>query len=160
MLLNGILFNSESWYDLKEEEIESLNAIDQYLLRKILNLQSKMPVEALYLETGSIPIKYCIKKRRLMYLHHILNRSDDELIKRFYLAQKSNPSKNDWTETVKNDLKELNIDMQEEKIQKMKKYNFKKVVKEKIAVEAFNYLMKKKETHSKLDNIHYEKLQT
>ena len=87
MLLNGILFNSESWYDLKEEDIESLNAIDQYLLRKILSMPSKTPVEALYLETGFVPIQYCIKKRRLMYLHHILNRSDDELIKRFYLAQ-------------------------------------------------------------------------
>ena len=49
--------------------------------------------------------------------------------------------------------------MQEEKIETMKKSHFKKVVKEKIAVEAFNFLMKKKETHSKLDNIHYDKLQ-
>ena len=103
MLLNGILFNSEIWYNVKEEDIQKLSAVDEYLLRNILGAPSKTPIEALYLETGCLPIKFVLKTRRLMYLHHILSRSEDEVIRKFYEAQKSKPSKGDWSKTVKDD---------------------------------------------------------
>ena len=32
MLLNGMLFNSEIWYGLKEEEVQKLASVDEYLL--------------------------------------------------------------------------------------------------------------------------------
>ena len=57
MLLNGILYNSEIWYNLKEEEIKKLSEVDEYLLRCILGVPSKTPSEALFLESGCIPIK-------------------------------------------------------------------------------------------------------
>ena len=66
MLLNGMLFNSEIWYDVKEDELNKLSNVDEYLLRKILQAPAKTPIEALYLETGCIPIKYLVKQRRLM----------------------------------------------------------------------------------------------
>ena len=83
MLLNGILFNSEI-YNLKVEEEAKLNAVDEYLLRSILGVPSKTPKEALFLETGCIPVKFHLKVHQLMYLHHILKRHKDELIRRFY----------------------------------------------------------------------------
>ena len=36
MLLNGIMFNSEIWYNFRDEDIEKLSLVDEYLLRKIL----------------------------------------------------------------------------------------------------------------------------
>ena len=71
--------------------------MDEYLLRGILKAHSKTPRAALYLETGCIPIRYLIMKRRIMYLHHILGKSPDELIHKVYMAQKSNPVKDDWS---------------------------------------------------------------
>ena len=76
-----------------DEEVEKLSRVDEYLLRSILGAPSKTPKETLYLETGCKPIKHVMQKRRLMYLHHILTRKEDELIKRFYVAQKLKPSK-------------------------------------------------------------------
>ena len=50
MLLNGILFNSEIWYNVKLDEVQKLSQVDEYLLRNILGVPSKTPKEALYLE--------------------------------------------------------------------------------------------------------------
>ena len=92
MLLNGNMFNSEIWYIVKEEEEKKLSEVDEFLLRSILGAPAKAPKEALFLETGCVPIKYILKMRRLMYLHHILKRPHDELIRKFYEAQKFKPS--------------------------------------------------------------------
>ena len=55
----------------------------------------------LYLETGTIPIRFIIKQRRLNYLHNLLTRKENELISKVYFAQKRKTSKNDWAKTVK-----------------------------------------------------------
>ena len=38
MLINGILFNADAWYNMKEEDIVNLEKVDESLLRKFLNL--------------------------------------------------------------------------------------------------------------------------
>jgi len=41
MLLNGILFNSEAWHNIKEDDLNILEKVDEALLRGILNSHSK-----------------------------------------------------------------------------------------------------------------------
>ena len=41
MLLNGIMFNSEIWYNVKEEEEMKLSEVDEFLLRSTLGAPSK-----------------------------------------------------------------------------------------------------------------------
>ena len=55
MMLNGMLFNSEVWYNITEDEVKTVSEVDEFLLGKILNLPSKTPKDALDLETGCIP---------------------------------------------------------------------------------------------------------
>ena len=86
-----------------------LESVDKSLLRGILKAHTKTPKEFLYLETGSIPLKWVISQRRLNYLKHILNRDSDELIKKVYLAPKEKPTRGDFVKLVENDLKELGI---------------------------------------------------
>ena len=69
MLLNGILFNSEAWHDVKEKEVKMLESVDEHLLRSLVAAHSKTPLEFLYLETGAVPIRYIISSRRMIYLH-------------------------------------------------------------------------------------------
>ena len=159
MLLNGILFNSEIWYNLKDEEVDKLSAVDEYLLRKILGAPAKTPKEALFLETGCIPVYLILKSRRLMYLHHILRRPEKELIRKFYEAQKSKVSKGDWVNTVQEDLKALKISLNDVEISKLSKHKFKKLLRKKIQSEAFENLMKIKKTHSKMQETNYDKLE-
>ena len=75
----------------------------------------------LYLETGAIPIKFIIKQRRLSYLHHILTRKDNELIKKVYMAQKRKSVNNDWVLTVKKDIDKIKLNLSDEEIAKFKK---------------------------------------
>ena len=72
MLLSAILNNSEVWYGVKEYDIEKIEKVDEYLLRGILNCHSKTSRASMYLETGCIPLKFIVMKRRIMYLYHCL----------------------------------------------------------------------------------------
>ena len=142
MLINGMLTNSETWYNLTENDVSHFEEVDKYLLRKILNAHSKTPIEMLYLETGAIPIRYVIKQRRISYLHHLLTRKEHELIYKVYMAQKRKSVKGDWAVTVKQDLNDINFNITESQIRLTKKKNFKDKLKQKIE-EAFLYISKK-----------------
>ena len=87
-LINGILFNSESWYGLKTKDIEKLENVDLQYMRKVFGASSKTPKEFLYMETGKIPIRFILKSRRLMFWFDIVNRNEKSLIQKFYKAQK------------------------------------------------------------------------
>ena len=73
----------------------------------ILKGHSKTAKEAFYLETGLVPMRYVVMKRRLMYLHHILHRPETEIIRKVYDVQKQIQTKNDWFGLVQKDLKKL-----------------------------------------------------
>ena len=83
MLINGILTNAESWYGLKETDMEQLEQVDEQFLRIFLEVGKGCPKEMLYLETGVIPIRFHIYKRRLMFLHYLLNEGEKSLLNKF-----------------------------------------------------------------------------
>ena len=87
--------SSESWVNLTKGDISELESCDNILLRRILKTGSKTPIPALYLELGVEPIRFILKRKRLMFLHHILNCEDDRLISQVFWAQEKNPVKND-----------------------------------------------------------------
>ena len=78
-----------------------LEDFDKIRLQNMLNGHSKTPTEAYYLELGILPIKYIIKSRRIMFLHYILSRDENDLLAKFFEAQNLRPGKNDWCYTVK-----------------------------------------------------------
>ena len=124
MLVNGILFNSEAWHSTNSKDISVLEKVDEALLRGLLSAHSKTPIEALYLETNSVPLRYIIKNRRIMYLYNILQKEDDELVRRIYEAQKADPSPGDFSELVKEDLTDIELDITDIEIMRETKNKF------------------------------------
>ena len=116
MLINGMLYNSEAWHAISEEELRMLETVDEHLLRSLVNGHSKTSLEFLYLEAGAITIRFIISSRRLMFLQTILKRSNDELTRRFYMAQKDDPVKGDFVNLVKSDLEMFEGSIDEEYI--------------------------------------------
>ena len=159
LLVNKILVNSEVWYGLTKKQIEELENIDKLLLRRITGAHSKTPVEYLYLEMGCVPLKYILKCRRIMYLHYLLNKDEDDMIFKFLMAQIKNPKKNDWYLDVENDMKDLKIDLSHQELKNISKQSLAKLLKEKAKNKAFFDLIEKKNSHTKLDDIVYEKLE-
>ena len=62
----------------------------------------------------------------------ILTQDTNSMIYKFFESQKNHQTSKDWVTTINQDMKELNIDKNFEKIKKMKKMEFKKLVTQKI----------------------------
>ena len=153
MLVNGILCSIEALYGLKNSHIEQLEQCDRILMRKVFNAVSSTAVEAFYLETNTIPLRFVIIARRLMFYWNILRKPETELIKQVFKAQQISPVKNDWCLQIIEDLKLCNIDLTEHEISLMKKTTFKTLVNTKITAVAKNYLLGLKQKHSKSKNL-------
>ena len=158
LFLNGILTNSEIWYGLSKSEIDEFEDLDRQLLRKILQVPVSTPQEAYYLEMGIIPIRVVIMARRIIYLHYLVTRKETEMLAQFFRTQWNQPSKGDWTETVKKDLDKFGIVEDFEYIKSKSKESFKKMVKVKAKEYALTILTEKQQTHSKMENIYYSEI--
>ena len=135
------------------EHIELLEMCDRSLLTRLFSTPSSCSYEAVFLETGCLPIRFIIQGRRLMYYWTLLNKSDDELVKKFFDVQKQFSDSDDWIRQVEDDKKSLGIDLSEDAIRLMKKDKFEKMVKEKLYEKAREFLFKIKEGHSKTKNL-------
>ena len=150
MLVNGMLFNSEAWHAITENEIKMLEVVDESLLRALVNGHAKTPLEFLYLEAGAVPIRYIIISRRLCFHQTILKRDIKELTRKIYEEQKVNPTPGDFSELVKNDFKIINEVQNDEKIRQMNTTTYKKHIKHSVKLAAFVYLKDKLKTHTNL----------
>ena len=160
MFVNGILNNAEVWYGIKKSDIAELEDLDRLLLRRILRAPVSTPKEALYLELGVVPLGVLIQARRINYMHNLLNRSESEMVYKFFIAQWFNPTKGDWTETVKQDLEAFDMPAEFDYFKSKGKHAFKSEVKKKAKEYSLRTLMTQKDGHSKMDNVDYEELRT
>ena len=159
MLVNGVTTNAEIWYNLSESDIQEFENLDKLFIRKLLQVPKSTPVEALFLETGAIPMGVIIQARRLNYLHSILRRDHSGMLYSFFTTQWHNPSKGDWTEQVRKDLEEFGIQSNLEHIKSKSKETFKKIVKVKAKEVALKKLILKRDTHSKMANLLYTNIE-
>ena len=133
MFISTILLNSETWVNLTQKNIEDLEKNDHIFLKRIFEAPVTTPTKLLYLESGCYPLKFHIKARKVMYLHYLLNRNENELISRVFWAQKEDPTRKDWYSSVMNDLKDLGLDYLDlDDIKMMKKDKFQKLIKENV----------------------------
>ena len=159
MLVNGTLFNSEAWHSLTKKDVVLLERVDESLLRGVLQAHPKMPLEALYLKTKAVPIRYILASRIIMYLYTILQRDPSEMLRKIFKEQKRNTSQGDFVELVEEDLDSIELNMTERMIQRMPKQKFKKIVKTKVLDASFKYLKGMKQTHSKLQYLKYDRFE-
>ena len=153
MLINGILCSIESVYGLTNAHIEQLELCDRILMRKIFNSVSTTAIEAYYLESNTLPLRFVVLARRLMYYWGILKKTETELVKKVFRAQQLSPVKNDWCLKIKEDLAYLDIDKDESEISAMTKLKFKKYLNIKIKDAAQKYLSSLKNKHTKSEGL-------
>ena len=157
-LVNSLLYNAEAWHGIVKDDTELFSRVDESLLAGLVSAHQKVPKEAIYLETGTVPIKYIWAARRLIYLQAILKRDKNEPIRRVYDAQKANPKQGDFVLLVQNDAELVNLVLQEEAIEKMGKKDFQIIVKSAVRKAAFAYLLQLQQTHSKYRDVKHTTL--
>ena len=134
---------SKNGWDLKKiklQEIRKFEIVDEHLLRSLVGTHAKTPLEFLYLETGTIPIRFILSCRRMIYLQTILKRFNLELTKRIYMKQKQSPTKGDFYCLVVKDFEMIGKTLDETEIMNTSEYSYKKEIKQKIRKAALSYL--------------------
>ena len=156
LLVNGILFSTEVLHKISSKHINQLEECDKIFMRRLFEAEQGTPIESFYLETSAWPLRFILMARKLMFYWTILNKSESELVKAVYNAQRDFPSRNkdDWTSEVQGVLKECNINLAEQEVKRMTKEKFKTLVKEKIQVKVLAYLISCQNKHSKSQNLH------
>ena len=154
MFLNGILCSSEALYGIKNEHIEMLEKCDRAFMRRVFDCPISTPIESYYLETSTVPIRFILMGRRLMYLWTILHKTENELVRKVFNTQTKFPVKNDWVLQVQEDLLKCKIELTNEEIEKMKKEKFRKIVNKSIKELSQEYLAELVDKHSKTQNLY------
>jgi hypothetical protein len=149
MVRSSILYASEMYYDLRENEIRQLERIEEEYLRKVLNTSKGCPIVQLYLAVGHHPARFEVQKMRLLYLKYVLQENNDSLINKFLKLQLEVPTKGDWASSCMQDLKDLEILHTLEEIRVMSYNKFKNIVKTKVRDSAYNYLISKSRSKGK-----------
>ena len=98
----------------------------------------------LYLESGQYPARFEIMKSRLLFLKYILDENDESIIKIFVKLQLQQPTPGDWVSICLENLTFLNVKADLDDIRRMTKNKFKSLIKEKIRISAFKYLLEKR----------------
>ena len=154
MIISKLVSSSEIWYNVTGNQYSKLDEIDEMFLSKIFEVPKSVPKLSLYAECGKIPLRFIIQKRRLMYWWEILKKGENELVYKFYSAQKLKPVKNDFVLQIAADLNEIEWDISDMEAKNMSKLKFKKIMETKVNTCARRYLerMKKSKTdHLKID---------
>lgn len=126
LLLSSLLTNSEAWFNISKDDIKQLEQVDEILLRSILEAPSNTGKAFLYLSLAAVPIRFLLIKKRMGFLHYILNEEKTSLIRQVFDAQIEDRHKNDFVSMVEEDLKILQIDMSFGEIGQLSKWKFKK----------------------------------
>ena len=159
LLLSSILLNSEAWVNLTEKNIRTLEQMDEMLLSKIMGCDSNTSNVFKYLELGVCPVRFEIKKRKLLFLHYLLKEDSSTMVYKVLKATVENPVKNDFVQTCEKYMRELNINLTFEQFGKLSKWSARKIVKQKVTDAAFEYLQEEKNKQTKISNLIYDKLE-
>merc|ERR1712208_96195 len=124
MLVNAVLTNVEVWHNISLNEIKEFDNLDKLFFRKLLGVPFSTPGEAFYLELGVLTIDVVIKAKRIKYLHNILIRKNKGMFFSFLMTQWNQLTKGDFTEQVKEDLKDFDIPISFEHMQAKSKDTF------------------------------------
>ena len=132
ILLNSMLCSTEALLGITQSHVEKLEQVDRIFFRRLFEVPRSTTIESFYFETSSVPVRFLLISRRLLYYWNILQKDEEELVKKVFNAQKSFPVRNDWIHQIQNNLETCGIEECEEEISKMKKSKFKKLVDEKV----------------------------
>ena len=159
LLVSSLLLNSEAWTNLSDSNIRGLEQTDELLLSKILESEANTSNVFKYLELGIYPVRFEIIKRKIIFLQYILQQNESSMVSKVFKATCENPLQKDFVNTCKSYLEQIKIDLSFEQIRQMSVYKFKKLVKQKIQEAAFEYLIKKKNGQTKIQDVQYSKLE-
>ena len=162
LFLSTVLFNSQTWSNLKKKDIEALPTLQLKFLKKIVDVARSTCNAFTFLELGVLPIEHEIRKRQLMYLHRILQlEHDDPVVQMFHnIVDLHKCGESNWWTDVKHSMEKYNIDTPLDEIAAMSKERFRVIVNTSVKKLALRELVDEVKTKKKTKHLIYTELQT
>ena len=111
IFLSTVLFNCQSWTNLTDTHIESLQTLQMKYLKQTMCVPYSTPNKGTLLELGILPINDVINCRKLLFLHHILNLKEDDPVLKLYKEQNTLPFEKHWANEVSRLREHCNINL-------------------------------------------------
>ena len=86
-VLPALLYNSETWVEIPSKTIETLEEIQNYFVRFLLQVPVSTPKPSLLSETGLMSIKFRIWARKLTFTNYLKNMPDESLAGQIFHEQ-------------------------------------------------------------------------
>ena len=110
ILLNSMLCSTEALIGLNNTHVEKLEQVDRIFFRRLFEVPRSTAIEAFYFETSTMPVRFLLVGRRLMFYWTILQKGEDELVRKVFNSQKAFPVKNDFICLIDSDLELCGIE--------------------------------------------------
>ena len=158
MLIGPMLNNSETWINVTKDDVDDLTKPETTFNRKLLATSGNPSKVFMTLETGFLPVKYVMMANRLKFLNYTLNESMETTVREVYETQKCDSKRGDFVDLVQKDIKEIELDLNEEEIKAMNKMEWKTFIDEKIKVAALKNLNLENSKLDKTKHIDFKEL--
>ena len=149
-IIPSLLNNAETWTEISEECMEELEDLQFLFVRTIMETAKSTPKTSLLWETGLLPMRERISRRKLTFISHIRKSGNDTLVKKVFQEQQ----KNEWPGLIRecellcNELEIPNISTHKEIILKKE---IKSVTKEKAKNDIINEMTSSSKMKDKIN---------
>ena len=151
ILIPKLLANSETWNNLTKTNMTDLEKIFIKSIKRILRIPESTPNMGILNELGLLTIENEMMKRRIVYLHAILN-GQNQIIKEILNQQQKLPGQT-WITNTLNMMEKLKITTDLSEFRDLSKYKIKKIIKEKICKKQKNELEENFKESTKCKNL-------
>ena len=147
MLIN----NAECWLEISSKTIQDLENLQLLFYRCLLAVGTGCPIPSLYWETGGLLMKYRIIKKKLLFLHHVTNLPNCSLAKEILDVQKRLALPG-----LAQECQEWLVKFDIGKIENYSKYQWKKLIKQKILKQNKYDILSQIKSYKKLNYEDYK----
>ena len=155
MFILTVLFNSEAWSHITTKNTDKLRTEQLRYLKRMMAVPRSASNSFIFLELGVLPVEYEIAQRQMIFLHHILNLSNDDPVKLVYNESRKFTHEKNWSNNIHVTLRDFNVLMSDDEIIMMPRKKWKRFVKGKVTEKAFSYLSREGGQGSKTSPLYY-----
>ena len=161
LFLSTMLFNSQTWSNLRSQDIKDLRTVQLKFLKRILGVGSSTANAFTFLELGVLPIEHEIAKRQIMYLHRVLQLEESDPVRIMMTNMMSfhEAGERNWWSDVVTKMQEYELSVDLEEIQSLSKDVFRKRTREAVEKKALAELLTECTALKKTSQLQYERLQ-
>ena len=160
LFLSTMLFNSQTWSKIRQKQMEKLRTQQLKFLKRIIGVGSYTSNAFVFLELGVLPIQYEIDKRKLMYLHRILNleNADPVYVTFTNMMSFDEAGEENWWSEVRKLLVKYHLPLDLQEIKGLGKNMFKDRVTKAVTTYAFEDLCMECKSQKKTAHLTYKSL--